>query len=300
MSFISMLYSVKHIFPTPLNNDVVNAMPRRELTREEASKPYAKYHSKDMTPIPQADLDRVNAGPIDASKALPILERNRLLQDGDLPCETGYCLMPDGTGFAATRVLMENVSPAMLDWWFNWHPLEGLRYTIWCPIAHSDISAETPQAHLDSSGVDLALRNYGKSHFPVEGFDLKGALKLRIHFRTPQDMGLDIQLFHEPNTTNLFAATVTHEQGPLVFPINIFMHCVRRVERGVEYRSRYWLGWVMDRHGKIVRSKFPIPKSIMVDLARCNCIHSLIEYNHLASILPDLYAEQQGKITGFE
>lgn len=298
MSFISLLRSVKHIFPAPLNNDMINSMPRRALTREEASKPYAKYYFQNMTPIPQEDLDRVNAGPIDPSKALPIAERNRLLQEGYLPCETGYCLMPDGSGFAATSVLMENVTPTMLDWWFNWHPLEGLRYAMWCPIAHSDISAETPQSHLDSSGVDLAVRNYGKSHFPVEGFALKGAQKLRLHFRTPQDMGLDMQLFHEPNITNLFAATVTHEKGPLVFPINIFMHCVRRVERGVEYRSRYWLGWVMDRHGKIVRSKLPVPKSTMFHLARCNCIHSLIEYNHLASILPALYAEQQGKITG--
>jgi len=56
----------------------------------------------------------------------------------------------------------------------------------------------------------------------------------------------------------------------------------------------------MDRHGKIVRSKFPIPETIMIDAARCNCIHSLIEYHHLASVLPALYAEQQGKITGFE
>ncbi len=298
MNVISTLHSIKHIFPTPLDNEMINSMPRRELTPEEASKPYAKYYFKNMTPIPQEDLDRVNAGPIDSSKALSIAERNRLLEPGYLPCETGYCLMPDGSGFAATRVLMENITPAMLDWWFNWHPLEGLRYAIWCPVAHTDISAEIPQTHLDSSGVDLAVRNYGKSHFPIEGFDLKGAQKLRIHFRTPQDMGLDMQLFHEPNITNLFAATVTHEKGFFVLPINIFMHCVRRVGRGVEYRSRYWLGWTMDRHGKMVRSKFPIPKSTMVHLARCNCIHSLIEYNHLASILPELYAEQQGKITG--
>jgi hypothetical protein len=77
----------------------------------------------------------------------------------------------------------------------NWQPLEGLRYAIWCPIAHSDISAETPQAHRDSSGMDLAVRNYGKSHFPVEGFILNGAQKLCIHVRTPQDMGLDMQMF---------------------------------------------------------------------------------------------------------
>jgi DAPG hydrolase PhiG domain len=55
----------------------------------------------------------------------------------------------------------------MLDWWFNWHPLEGLRYAIWCPIAHTDISAETPHAHLDPqlSGNDpLFLPLYIERH----------------------------------------------------------------------------------------------------------------------------------------
>lgn len=232
MNVITTLRGIKRMFPAPLNNEMINSMPRRELTPEEASRPYAKYYFKNMTPIPQEDLDMINTGPVDPSKALPITERNRLFEEGYLPCETGYCLMPDGSGFAAIRILMENVTPTMLDWWFNWHPLDGLRYAIWCPIAHTDISAETPQAHLDSSGASLTVRNYGKSHFPVEGFDLKGAQKLRIHFRTPQDMHLDMQMFHEPNITNLFAATVTHEKGPLMLPINIFMHCVRRVGKG--------------------------------------------------------------------
>lgn len=43
--------------------------------------------------------------------------------------------------------------------------------------------------------MDLAVRNYGKSHFPLEGFILNGAQKLCIHVRTPQDMGLDMQMF---------------------------------------------------------------------------------------------------------
>src|SRR5512135_2176023 len=107
MNAISTLRNIKHIFPTPLDNEMINSMPRRELTPEEASEPYAKYYFKNMTPIPQEDLGRVNAGPIDSSKALSIAERNRLLEVGYLPCETGYCLMPDGSGFAATRVLME-------------------------------------------------------------------------------------------------------------------------------------------------------------------------------------------------
>ncbi len=271
-------------------------MPRRELTAEEKKLPYAKYYHQDMAPIPQADLDIVNAGPINVRDALPTTERNAMLDPGYQKTETGYCLMPDGTGFAATKVFMPNVTPQMLDWWFNWHPLVPLRYAIWCPVAHAGISAETPEAHQDNSGVDLHIRNYGKSHYPVEGFDLKGAQKIRIHFYTPEQLNLDMSKFIEPNISNLFTATVTREIGKISIPINVFMHCVRKIDGGIEYRSRYWLGWTLNKQGEFVKPGLPFPSKLMENMARCNCIHSLTEYNHLASILPALYGEQQGRI----
>lgn len=290
------LLNVDKTFPTVVTNQFVNSMARRELTETEKAKSYAKYYYKDMALIPENDLKGFNNGPIDPTDALPITLRNKVMEPGYHNVETGFCLMPDGSGYAATKVFMPYVTPTMLDWWFNWHPLEGLRYAIWCPVAHASISAETPNAHKDASGIDLSIRNYGKSHFPEEGFNLQGAQKLRIHFRTAEDMGLDMSSFHEPNIARLYTATVTHEIGPISFPINIFMHCIRQTEGGVEYRSRYWLGWTIDNHGRIIRSKWPTPRNTMYHLARCNCLHSLMEYNNLASILPALYSEHQGRI----
>jgi hypothetical protein len=54
---------------------------------------------------------------------------------------------------------------------------------------------------------------------------------------------LDWSKYKEPNISSLYAATVTKELGLIKISINIFMHCARRVEEGVEYRSRYWFGW---------------------------------------------------------
>ena len=90
------------------------------------------------------------------------------------------------------------------------------------------------------------------------------------------------------------AATVRNIRPPM--PINIFFHAIREVEGGVEYRSRYWLTYTMDRKGNIVRSGYPLPKSILLAMARNNCIHSLMEYHNLASMLPSLYQEMDGKI----
>lgn len=294
MNPLSTLLGMKNIFPKTVTNEFVNSMPRRELTAAQKALPYSKYYYKDMAKIPQEDLDIVNRGPIDSSLALPISQRSKLMEPGYLPVETGYCLMPDGSGFAATKVFMPGVTTQMIDWWFNWHPLVGLRYAIWCPVAHTGISAKTPEAHLDSSGVDLHVRNIGKIHYPVEGFNVKGAQKLEIAFKSPQQMGFDMKLFSSGSMSTYAAASVANVFPRM--PINIFFHAIREVDGGIEYRSRYWLKYTFDRKGNIVQSKYPMPKSILLAMARNNCIHSLMEYNNLASILPSLYKEMDGKI----
>ena len=294
MNPLSTLLGMKNVFPQIITNEFVNSMPRRKLTVEEEALPYSKYYFKDMAKIPQRDLDIVNHGPVEASLALPISQRNKLMEPGYLPIETGYCLMPDGSGLAATRVFMPGVTTEMIDWWFNWHPLVGLRYAIWCPVAHTGISAKTPEAHLDSGGVDLHVRNIGKIHYPMEGFNVKGAQKLEIAFKSPEQLGFDMKLFNSGSMSTYAAATVTNVFPRM--PINIFFHAIREVEGGIEYRSRYWLTYTMNRKGNIVKSGFPLPKSIVLAMARNNCIHSLMEYNNLASILPPLYKEMDGKI----
>jgi hypothetical protein len=280
------------VFPDPVTMDDLRSLKRRKLTEAEKAKPYAKYFHKELAEIPQEDLDKVNAGPVDPSLATSVLDRNELMKPGYLAVETGYCVMPDGSGFAATLVRMPGVTPEMLDWWFNWHPLESLRYAIWCPVAHSGISVKNPSQHLDSSGVELKERNYGSTHYAVERIHMELAQKLRIEFLHPKDFGLDMELFKEPGISRAYCANVVLNLMKIRF--NTFFHAVREVDGGVEYRSRYWIGYTM-KAGEPVRSRIP-PVFKTIDLARNNCLHSLIEYNNLASFLPQLYKEMEGKI----
>ena len=294
MGALKALRGTKTLFPEVVSNEFINGMARRELTAEEKALPYAKYYCNDMAKIPEEDLAVVNAGPVDPKDALPVSKAARLLDDGYLPVENGFCVMPDGTGFAATKVFMPGVTAEMIDWWFNWHPLEGLRYAIWCPVAHVGISAKTPEAHKDSAGVPLHVRNIGKIHYPVEGFDIEGAQEIEIAFRKPEVLGISEEQIRNSSLSTFEIATCTNLR-PRV-PINVFFHAVREVPGGVEYRSRYWLKCTI-RDGKVVKSGFPVPgKKQLYYMARCNCIHSLTEYNNLASILPALYRETGGKI----
>ena len=140
MKLGSMLVRMAKVFPDPVSMGDIRKMKRRELTEEEKNRPYAKYYHKELAEIPAEDLAAVNAGPVDPARATTIRDRSDLMKPGYLEVETGYTVMPDGSGFAATLVKMPGVTPEMLDWWFNWHPLEGLRYAIWCPVAHTESS----------------------------------------------------------------------------------------------------------------------------------------------------------------
>jgi hypothetical protein len=116
--------------------------------------------------------------------------------------------------------------------------------------------------------------------------------KIRIEFFSPQDFGLDMAMFKEPNISRAYCGNVTIDLVGL--PFNTLFHAVRQVKGSVEYRSRYWIGYTM-KAGSPVRVKAPLPFR-MVDLARNNCLHSLTEYNNLASFLPELFTEMGGKI----
>lgn len=290
MGVIKTTTDLKNVFPKELTNEFVNSMSRRELTAEEKALPYSKYYHKDMAKIPQEDLDTVNKGPIDVSQALKITEISKMFDDGYLPTENGYCSFGDGTGFGASKVFMKDVTLDMLDWWFNWHVLHDLRYAIWCPIAHNGTSTKTPDAHKDSSGVELKIRNYNKTHYPDEGFNLDGHEVVGIAFKDPKDLGLDIK------NTRAFIANATKKVGFYDLPITTFVHVAREVEGGVEFRSRYFTRTYFDKNGTLKKCKARIPEFIVSNIARNNCLHSLIEYNNLASILPSVYAEHEGKI----
>jgi len=282
---------LESVFPSPITMDAIRNMNRRELSAAEKSSPYSKYYHRELAEIPISDIELVNAGPVASSRATSIHDRNDLMKPGYLEVETGYAVMEDGSGFAATLVEMPDVTPAMLDWWFNWHPLEGLRYAIWCPTAHTDISVKDPARHLDRSGISLEERNYGCTHYPVEGFDLDGAMKISIEFFSPEKFGLDMRMFKEPGISRAYCANVNLFALDNL-PLGVFFHAVREKGGGIEYRSRYWMGYTM-AEGK--PSSVDLPVS-MVDLARNNCLHSLIEYNNLASFLPQLHQEMGGRI----
>jgi len=110
-----------------------------ELTAEEKCKPYAKYYRPMAPPSPEHARLLADLKPIDPADALPIERRNELFDPGYHKVETGYCMMPDGSGYAAVHTPMSGVTVDRVRWWMAWFVLEDLRYKIWSPRDHKGV-----------------------------------------------------------------------------------------------------------------------------------------------------------------
>ena len=91
-------------------------------------------------------------------------------------------------------------------------------------------------------------------------------------------------------------AVVGYQNSPLAF--GIILHLIRETEDGCEMRSRFWLGNLEIRGlpaagvlNRIASSKFVVKRAVPIGLGRDMVVHCASEMNHLASFLPDLYAD---------
>ena len=256
---------------------------RPELTAAERALPYAKFYDLPITPIPEEKLAVLAAGPIDPSLALKIEDRNDLFKPGYLPCEIGYCVMPNGTGFLANRTEMPGVTPEMFEWWFAWHSLEDLRYRIWDPEDHYYARQQMREKTLDQS-LPMRERTWGTVHHVLEDIG-PGPDELVLEFRYPHELGYE----EEKVGTDACAALICangHGPVPGQGVAAIMTHFVREIPGGIELRSRFWIGYglVDGRLVKLVPDGVSVPEEVPMGLFA----HNLKEFGHLAAILPQV------------
>ena len=268
------------------------------LTDEERTKPYAAYF--DRAPVlPSTDALAPMEQPIDPSNALFPENLNDILKPGYLAAETGWCVMPNGTGYVSCLTKMPGISSQMVDWWFAWHALEPLRYKIWWPEGHADlqISDEARKRILDPA-VPMSQKNHGLAHHVLEDIGGGAYDKIRIQFMSPEDYGFDMSLFKAPNVSALAAGVgyVRSTRAPFFIPaIPVMMcHLIRDIDGGIEFRTRFWMGYdIVNRKPK---KKLPPFIKIPARIPRGLAIHCVYEYTNLASFLPQIYEEQRGEL----
>lgn len=257
------------------------------ISLEEEKLSISKYYHMDFSPIPSDKEAILARGPCAPAEALSIFDRGRLFEPGYLPVETGGCVMEDGTGFMANLTPMPGVSAEMFDWWFAWHGWGPLRYTVWNPYDHrSAVSLNYGHAH--DRKLSWKERYWNTTHLVEENVG-PGFEQIFINFRQPKELGYEEERIGTPACATLVcgnAGSIHSDRG-----IVVLTHFLRPVEGGSELRTRFWLGWqiIAGRPVKMIPDGASLPWQVVHD----TLAHNIREFNHLAHILPQIYAEER-------
>jgi hypothetical protein len=250
-----------------------------------ATSPYAPFFRTAMDELP-AHVRGALAMGLQAADLLPPVKSAPDLHDkGYWPVETGMTTSKDGAFRVFVLTQMPGVTPAMWDWWFAWHGSEAQRYKLWHPRAH--MHAAWADGHSD-------LNHYvGRTSHVIEYVGSQ-RLELNIRFIRPSSLGLNEGHLERDGEVAICArgglARAPMETGWLI-------HHVRPVPGGSEMRSRFWLaganirprgmpGGVGALIGQVAARCAPFTPNMAAELL----VHCAQEMNHLAGILPDLYA----------
>ena len=271
--------------------------PLELLKDYEEALPYSKYYYHDMTPPNPKLMGILAQGPMDPDKALPLSEINQILDQGYHDVETGYCITNEGMGYVAVNNVFPGVTLDMMRWWFVWHAAGGnLRYRIWNPADHKAIaiSDQDRRKILDPS-VPYEDKYRDVDHFVIENTG-GGWENILIRFKRVDEMGFDMAKYAASTTKEIIGGYGTSEfrENPTGFKSPaIMMHTMREIDNGIEFRTRFWMGARLVE-GKPLNTLPPwvrVPIEAPMGLA----FHNVIEYSHLASILPEIYTEYKDK-----
>lgn len=205
-----------------------------------------------------------------------------------LAVETGWCTLPNGVGYVAVRTPMPAVTAEMVEWWFDWHPRDPLRYRIWHPQAHKDNSLE-PAA---TPGVKA---HWGATHHPVEDVGT-GMVHARIAFKRPTEFGFSTDGLNDSEVATIVCGEVGDDRRRVRH--SAMAHVFLNEGEGVVLRSQFWLG-------ALIRPYLPAPLAdvaarglnkrkvrqlaLPAGLPSALAAHCAEEYANLATLLPELY-----------
>jgi len=250
------------------------------------------YLDRPMTPPDPAVLAAIDAGPIDPALALPESELDRLLDPAPLDAENGWCRRPDAVAYVAVRTAMAGVSAEMVDWWFDWHADDALRYRVWHPLAHRSNRVERP-------ATPAAKAHWHTVHHPVENVGT-GMVRARISFHPPTATGFSTDALEDPRVGTIVCGFAGDDTRRVRH--SRMVHVWLRDGDGLVLRSRFWLGAALRPYAPAPLAtlgerllnrpavrRAALPRGLPQGLAH----HCAEEYANLATLLPELYARYQ-------
>lgn len=252
------------------------------------------YLFRPLSPADPQTLTAIARGPIRAADALPFSQLDRLLDPAPLTAENGWCTLPNGVGYVAVRTPMPDVTAEMVEWWFDWHPRDSIRYRIWHPRAHADNALEPPV----SPGLKA---HWGAVHHPVEDVGT-GMVHARIAFKRPTGLGFSTDGLDDPAVATIVCGEVGDDRRRVRH--SAMAHVFLRDGDGVVLRSHFWLGALIRPYlppvlagplARALNSRQVRRLALPASLPRALADHCAEEYANLATLLPELYGSHAGE-----
>lgn len=257
--------------------------------------PYQSFFDADLS-VPSAAARALRTGPLDLSLALTpsAANVNRILDPSYKTPDNGYAVLGDRMAYAQSRIVMPGVTTAMFRWWFTWHPLERQRYMLWFPQAHIDTEVQDP-ARLRDASRSYEQRLFGNPN-RIQEWIGPSRLDAIIHFSEPKALGFDPAVIKRAGITASASAVCFATPAPDI-PFTLMVHVARDTAAGMELFSRYWIGAHPDMARFANADKAPafldkigFNAQVAEATAYEMSVHDLTEFNHLARILPQLFA----------
>jgi len=265
--------------------------------------PWARYFKEDTLPVQPHVLAALAAGPAPSEYGFTLDQAASVLsQPGYRKMETGYTVLEDGKIMVSVLTHMPGVTGEMWDWWFGWHSCDTSRYKLWHPDAHY-YSALGEDRRADRTLTDR--QRYINNVSYVDEYLGENRSDLTVRFIDPSRLGFEAS---KPGSTVIVA-----RGGSTSLPVSMawLVHQVRATEDGAEMRSRFIFNdfqlldlppeSVSSAQGKALaampaleRAGFQVPPQAHQQLRLIGpdmLYHCAAEMNHLASFLPQLYAE---------
>ncbi|KAB0622593.1 DAPG hydrolase family protein [Castellaniella defragrans] len=270
---------------------------RPALTPEEEARPFSSYYHESI-PRPEPVNMAMMESPCDPAKAILPHQMNELLDPGHLDVEIGWCILPNGAGFIANRMVYPDATADMIDWWFAWHPLEDLRYRIWYPPQHAGIMVSPMgRRRLLDPSIPMAEKNWGVTHHVTENCN-NGMDNVDIQFMSPKDFGFDMDRWKQPYVSAFaggagWAVSVDKTDESITAPA-LMCHIFRDTPEGLEHRTRFWMGYRFSAG----RPELSLPPGVQVPVKAVQGLarHNVMEFTRFKHFLPRIYAEFGGRM----
>ncbi|EHH03579.1 2,4-diacetylphloroglucinol specific hydrolase PhlG [Agrobacterium tumefaciens CCNWGS0286] len=256
--------------------------------------PYSEFFDSDIA-VPSAAAKSLRSGPLDLSLALTPSEENlnRMIDPDYKTVDNGYAVLGEMMAYAQSRIMMPGVTTEMFKWWFTWHPLEKERYMLWFPQAHIDTTIDDPTRLRDAS-LSYEKRLYGNPN-RIQEWIGPSRLDAIIHFTDPAELGFDSDKLKKQGFTASASAVCYAAPAPDI-PFTLMVHIARDTVDGLELFSRYWIGAHPDMarfrnadKASAMLKKIGFNEQVAESTAYEMSVHDLIEFNHLANILPSIH-----------